>query len=432
MKPSLPKLHNLPYLPHLLHLQLPSSVPARKERSLMAPFGIGLGGMAVGAALVYLLDPERGARRRAEVKQKTVHAAKEASNAVGVSARDIAHRSRGIIAEIGTRVGDIPSRIRGLTEDDTVLAERVRAKLGRVCSHPRAIEVKCRDGRVVLKGPILKAEVNRLLRGVAKVRGVCEIDYNLEAHESAGNVPGLQGGEDRHGQRSFLAQDHWSPATRTLLGSAGAGLLTWAAARRSLLGLGVGSAVLLRSVTNVPVTRLVGIGAGARAIDLQKHIYVHAPVEEVFGYFSEFENFPRFMTHVRSVSPQDEQGHRWRWSVTGPGGVPVSWDAELTECVPNEVIAWESVRGSILQNAGRIRFEPDREGTRIGVRISYNPPGGAIGHAIVTALGKNPKQQLDDDMIRFKSLLETGRATGREGTITKDDLVTARSTRPLH
>jgi len=280
--------------------------------------------------------------------------------------------------------------------------------------------VKCQDGRVELKGPILAHEVDQVLRGIFKVRGVREIDNDLQPHVMARDVSALQGGKEVAGTRPELLQRSWSPATRVIAGAAGAGLLGWGAVQRSAVGAGAGLVLLLRSMTNLPARRLVGVGAGHRAIDLRKDIHVNAPPEEVFAFFRRFENFPRFMSHVRKVEPHGEG--RWRWTVDGPANVPVSWEAEITRMIPDKVIAWESVEGSVIRNAGTVHFEPDRGGTRIGIRLSYNPPAGAIGHSFAKLLGANPKKQLDDDLIKFKSLMENGKARGRQGTVTRAEL----------
>ena len=100
---------------------------------------------------------------------------------------------------------------------------------------------------------------------------------------------------------------------------------------------------------------------------------------------------------------------------------PISWDAELTRFERNEVIAWKSIEGSRIPNAGVIRFVPEGRGTRIDVRISYTPPGGAIGHAFVAALGADPTRQLEADLLRFKSLLESGKATGGKRPAPKEE-----------
>lgn len=218
-----------------------------------------------------------------------------------------------------------------------------------------------------------------------------------------------------------------------LLGTAGAALAAWGVRHRNLVRTAAGIAgvgLVLRSVTNFPIKRLIGVGAGTRAIDIRKDVNVHAPVEEVFAFFSQFENFPRFMGHVREVVPRGQRRWRWsvgRWSVDGLAGVPISWEAEITKSIPNKLIAWRSVEGSIVRTAGIVRFDPERGGTRIDIQLSYNPPGGAIGHAFASLFGANPKQELDDDMLQLKSLIEVGKATGREKTVNRDEITPAQA-----
>src|SRR5207249_4704773 len=139
----------------------------------------------------------------------------------------------------------------------------------------------------------------------------------------------------------------------------------------------VGAGLLLRAISNLPIRRFLGI-AGRAAIQVQKTIEVYAPAEEVFELWSNPENFPRFMSHVREVRRLENS--RYHWVVTGPAGVSVSWDSEITQLVPNELLAWRSAPGSIIGNAGIIRFPPGDGATRIHVRVSYNPPGGALVH----------------------------------------------------
>lgn len=381
--------------------------------------GTGLGGLAVGAALAWALDPQRGPRRRSLLKDKAVHAAREATEAVEASARDFAHRGRGLAAEVSHRVSDYRERQRGQQTADEVIGSRVRAKLGHVCSHPGAIEVSCQEGRVEVHGPILSAEAARVLRALWSVRGVREIVDYLTRFDSPEHVPALQGGSEHR-------YESWAPSKRAAAGVAGVGLLSWGTAQRGVIGTGMGLAglsLLIRSVTNRPALRFFGIGAQRKAIELQKTVHVNAPVEEVFAFFEHFENFPRFMSHVREVVRSGDQEGRWRWTVTGPAGLPVSWDAEVTRQTQNQLIAWRSVEGAVMRNEGTIRFDEDRGGTRIGIRLSYNPPGGSVGFALLAALGANPKRQLDEDMVRFKSLIEKGKATGREETVTKEELI---------
>jgi uncharacterized membrane protein len=164
-------------------------------------------------------------------------------------------------------------------------------------------------------------------------------------------------------------------------------------------------------LTNLPLKRLVGFGAGHRAIDVEKTILMPAPADQVFAFVRNFQNLPRFMSHLESVVEMD--GQRSHWVARGPAGIPVSWDTELTRTEQNRLIAWRSTLSSTVRSAGVIRFDPDlRGGTLMTVRLSYNPPVGAIGHAVSRLFGADPKKALDDDLLRLKSLLEHGKAAG--------------------
>jgi hypothetical protein len=251
----------------------------RRPADTWLPVGSGVGGALVGAALAYWLDPGNGARRRATIRDKLRHAASKASGTAEACARDISHRSMGVFAAGRNRVTALGDRMHGRAVDDEILTQRVRSKLGRLCSHPRSIEVACREGLVELKGPILEAELERVLRGVSKVIGVRSIDNDLEPHAAPGDVAGLRGGVTRPARGPF--QQHWSPAARSVAGATGAGLVAWGVAQRSLPGVGlglVGLGLLLRGLTNLPTRRMVGIGAGRRAIDFEKDLHVEAPV----------------------------------------------------------------------------------------------------------------------------------------------------------
>jgi uncharacterized membrane protein len=115
------------------------------------------------------------------------------------------------------------------------------------------------------------------------------------------------------------------------------------------------------------------------------------------------------MTNVREVRDLGK-GHS-QWTVAGPAGASVKWDVRITKLIPNELIAWKSEPGSAIANAGLVKFEPGHNGgTRVTVRMSYNPPAGAIGHLIATLFGANPKREMDQDLLRMKTMIETGHA----------------------
>jgi uncharacterized membrane protein len=142
---------------------------------------------------------------------------------------------------------------------------------------------------------------------------------------------------------------------------------------------------------------------------VHKTITIDSPPDEVFAFWSSYENFPRFMSRVLDVRPSTREGQS-HWTVAGPGGVPVEFDAEVSACVPNDLFAWRTVEGSAVAHAGIVRFKAtgDRR-TRIDIRMSYNPPGGWLGHGVAAAFGVDPRSGLDADLARMKTLLETGR-----------------------
>jgi hypothetical protein len=148
-------------------------------------------GIALGAGLMYVLDPDSGRRRRALVRDQIAHGRHELEElevAARARSRDLRNRARGAAAE--TR-----ARVREDHPDDEVLEARVRSEIGRTVSNPRAIEVAASDGHVMLSGPVLDREREELLSRARSVRGVSEIEDRLEPHDSPADVPGLQGTE---------------------------------------------------------------------------------------------------------------------------------------------------------------------------------------------------------------------------------------------
>ena len=171
-------------------------------------------GMGVGALLLFIADPRTGRRRRALAKDQFVRASRKTRDAVDATARDIANRTSGIVAAGRGRWTD--ERV-----DDRRLLERVRAKLGRACSHPRAIDVDAADGAITLRGPILAGEIDNLLATVRGVRGVVSVTNALDAHESAEGVPALQGHGNIADPELDILQRNWAPATQALVTVAG-------------------------------------------------------------------------------------------------------------------------------------------------------------------------------------------------------------------
>ncbi|MBP1149351.1 BON domain-containing protein [Methylocaldum sp. RMAD-M] len=222
-------------------------------------------GAAVGAALMYLLDPDRGRYRRAVLRDKTTSSMNRFDDAFQVALRDLRNRAVGMIAELNgwLTAGPVP---------DDLLVDRVRSNIGRVVSHPKVIDVKVQDGFVTLSGPVLAHEHKPLYRCVASVRGVRGVDDRLEVHETAEQIPELQGGVPRRRIRPDILQENWAPATRLIAGATGTTLainaLRHASPLTAVLGL-AGSTLILRALTNKPLTSGPSVAEGYRPEAIQ-------------------------------------------------------------------------------------------------------------------------------------------------------------------
>ncbi|RAY11146.1 cyclase [Actinomadura craniellae] len=151
---------------------------------------------------------------------------------------------------------------------------------------------------------------------------------------------------------------------------------------------------------------------GTGDLHLRASVTVNRPRAEAYRHWREFGNLPRFMTHLRSVDDIGEG--RTRWTAEAPVKSTVSWEAELVEDLPDELIAWRSLRdtgqGPGVSSSGSVRFSdaPGGRGTEVRVEMTYAPPGGRVGAAFARLFGEHPEQQVRDDLRRFKQILETG------------------------
>lgn len=379
---------------------------------------IAISGFAAGAALMYLMDPDRGRRRRVLARDKAIGNWNNFSALLDKAKRDIVHRAEGAACEVKSVFQDHSC-------DDDVLVQRVRSRIGRVVSHPHAINVSCRNGDVTLEGPILQYEVDHMLQAVKSVPGVKGIENKLEIHAEASNVSSLQGGI-RHESRSELMQECWTPALRVAAGGLGTALMGYAMGSRNggmikKAGGLAGVALTLRAISNRELRDVVGAGDGARAVVFDKTIHIQAPIEDVFALWSDYEKFPRFMTHIREV--RDLGNGKSHWIAEGPGGIQVSWDAEITERIANKLLAWRSVPGSTVETEGTVRFDStENQGTRVTVRLCYKPPAGVIGHSVASLFRADAKHEMDDDLVRLKSLIEMGKTRAHGAKVTREDL----------
>jgi len=127
------------------------------------------------------------------------------------------------------------------------------------------------------------------------------------------------------------------------------------------------------------------------------------------------------MAHLKEVRKLGDR--RSHWVAVGPAGVSVEWDAVVTDWVPQQFIGWTSVEGSAVENTGQVRVRPvsDSE-TEIDVQLTYRPPAGAAGHALASVLGVDPKAAMDEDLVRFKSLLEDRKTSTPEGSVRLEEV----------
>ena len=152
-----------------------------------------------------------------------------------------------------------------------------------------------------------------------------------------------------------------------------------------------------------------------RGLHVEMAYTIERPAEELYRYWRNFENLPHFMHHVESVTNIDDL--RSHWVVKGPAGQSVGWDAEIINEQPNQLIAWRSLDKADVDNTGSVRFVPapgDR-GTEVRVSIEYIPPAGKLGAAVAWLFGQEPRQQIQEDLRRFKRLMEAGDILTTEG-----------------
>ena len=204
----------------------------------------------------------------------------------------------------------------------------------------------------------------------------------------------------------------------TLVGGA---LMAYGLKRRSLGGtlmaLGAGSLVFRGATGHCLVYKALGLNTSEtksglasvhhnQGVKIETSITIDRSPGELYRYWRNFENLPRFMTNLESVKKIDDKHSHW--VVKAPAGTTLEWGAEIHNEKENEFIAWRSLQNAELNNAGSVHFTPDADGrgTTVKVILSYEPPGGKLGQAIARFLGQEPERQIRQDLERFKRLME--------------------------
>ncbi len=373
------------------------------------------GAFGAGLLTMYFLDPQRGKRRRTEIRDALVHSKREVAKFAGRFARDVESRAEGAIAEGQKLFHHKPP-------SDYVLEQRVHTALGRVLSHPGAVEVGAKDGSVFLSGWILAEEADAVDKAVAAVEGVKDFTSYLNTTDRPEHISSLQGGARRRRVPEFL-QQKWSPTARVLAGCAGAGLAAYGVRRwKSITNVAgiAGSLLFVRSLLNIPWAAVAGMDS-SMGIRIQKTIHIAASPAELYEFWSNPENYAKAFPHVREISRLEDDVYQWQLS--GIAGVPLKWTGSIIRRIPERLIEWRSLPGSAVENHGVVRLDPGKDGhTRVHIQMSYQPPAGLLGHALASLLGFDPKSLLDQDFIQLKALLESGETKVHGQEVTKRDL----------
>jgi uncharacterized membrane protein len=154
-------------------------------------------------------------------------------------------------------------------------------------------------------------------------------------------------------------------------------------------------------------------------IHVEQSITVGGPAEEIYRFWRDFENLPRFMEHLESGQVIDDRRSHWR--AHAPAGSSVEWDAEIVEDQPNQRISWRSVGNAEVPNMGTVRFAPapGNRGTEIHVELRYEPSGGKLGSLVAKLFGEEPGQQVKSDLRRLKQVIETGEVVHSDASVNR-------------
>jgi uncharacterized membrane protein len=217
--------------------------------------------------------------------------------------------------------------------------------------------------------------------------------------------------------------ERWASAT------AGGALVAVAVRRgayRTPFGIGlllIAGHALYRGITGHDrIFDVLGLSTNEDAeqqVNLSQHVSQRVTIdrspEELYEFWRNFENLPRFMEHLEAVYTSDDK--RSHWIAKAPAGKSVSWDAEIVNERPNELIAWRSLPGADVPNSGSVRFRrgPEGRGTEVEVLMEYAPPAGIMGVGVAKLFGEEPDQQVADDLRRFKNIMEAGETPTVDG-----------------
>lgn len=355
-----------------------------------------LGGAAAGALLMYMLDPDRGSARRAQSAAAVRNAGSRTTSALG----NAWHRA-------GSHIGAATDEVIEAVKSDGLVPTLSRAKSAAGDMLDDTVS-KAKDAM----GRAEESDTYASARKAVSRAADSVSEFYDDTRKTAGRL-GKRVAQEVQGD----SEGHWSPPLRNSALIGGGLLALTGLMRRSplsmVLGL-AGAALLARGAANQPLRSIVNRGAAGlgmakglsmdQAIDFEKTVHIDASPDDVYEQFTNYENFPRFMSDVAEV--RDLGRRRSHWVVKGPGGSRFEWNSVLTELNRPNRLAWHSEPRAEIPNSGSIQFERHRGGTLVTVRMSYSPPAGALGHGFALLLGADPKSKLEEDLARMKAFIE--------------------------
>ncbi|MDQ3002012.1 MAG: SRPBCC family protein [Fibrobacterota bacterium] len=250
----------------------------------------------------------------------------------------------------------------------------------------------------------------------------------MDGMQNTMEAPGIDAAAEEQNEKSKEGglKLNVSKPERWISAALGAGLLYYGVRKRTLFGtllaLAGGNLLLRGTLGRSLIYRGLGINTAVDAgntlkktllqgnFKVEKSIVIDRAPEEVYRFWRNIENLPRIMKHLKSVRSIDDR--RSHWVAKAPAGIEIEWDAEITDELDNRRISWRSLEGSEIKNNGVVLFEPlsDGRATELRVYLEYNLPAGKLAKTFSKVIGKNPDKIVDEDLNRFKSLMETGEA----------------------
>lgn len=363
-------------------------------------------GLGAGVATAYLADPKYGKKRRAAMAREARRIVGSTLHETKKSLDDTQHRLMGAIARLRTNLkNEAPS--------DDVLEARIRSRIGRIVSNARKIHVVCDRGVATLWGVVAQHEIGHLITEAERTPGIREVVDHLEVArlDEITVEP-----HDPLRQARNEARLNWSPSKRLALGAGGMALAAYGWRRGDSLGKGLsllGVGLALRSTMHKHLRAKLALNDSSAGFELVRTIRINAPISDLFDFWANPENYPKAFGHVARIERLGE--NLYRWTLNGPGGIPIGWEGMITRTVPNTLVEWKSLPASAIGNFGMVRFDPNYDAsTRIHIRMFYRPPAGILGRFFAELFGADPGKILDQDLRQLKYIFENGGFKGEQ------------------